>query len=126
MPFFIDYMRGVLSWETTDNVVAKLKDGLDRFEKAAGFRCRSYISNSFNGMRDVRRSLISEKVDQWAYVCAAHCLNNLSEGIEKLRFCDVIKEGIFISKTVRNNNLLLKPFDVFCSDKCGKKYALLM
>lgn len=59
LPVFIEYLRADLKTETTSNVVIRLKAIMRRFDENVGLKCaNSFISDSINGVRDVRRALV--------------------------------------------------------------------
>lgn len=124
-PLFVEYLRSDLNRETTGNVVEKINDVVNRLDQASGIRCvTNFISDSCNGMRDVRRTLVSQKKIKWAYGCAAHCFNNFCEDIGKHIFKNVVKEAVFISKTTKNVGMIRKIFDEICVEKHKRKYSL--
>lgn len=58
IPLFIEYMKSDLQRETTPNVVSKLEDNIKRLDEKIGIKCvTSFVSDSCNGMRDVRKKL---------------------------------------------------------------------
>lgn len=125
IPFFIEYMRSDLKRETTPNVVKKLEDTIKRLHEKVGMKCiSSFVSDSCNGMRDVRKTLQEKNLVRWSYGCAAHCLNNFSEDIGKNLFKDVIKKCVFIMKTIKNNGMLRKIFDKICMEKHKRTFSL--
>lgn len=70
LSFFIEYLRADLKRETTSNVVSRLKNTMGRLDEKVGFKCtNSFISDSYNGMRDVCKVLVEEKIATWEYGC---------------------------------------------------------
>lgn len=126
LPFFLEYLVSDLQRETAINLKCKLIDVLRRMEEVFGFRIRSFISDSCNLMVRVRNELVEEKRVDWAYGCVAHALNNFCEDIGKLKFSTVLKEALFVSKTIRNKHLLRKLYEVLCEEKLGKPYAMVL
>lgn len=62
-PLFIEYLKSDMHRETTANVAAKVKDVLQRIDEKLGFKCcDAFISDSCNGMRDLRKRLVEDKV----------------------------------------------------------------
>lgn len=62
-PIFIEYIKGDLDRETTPNVVSKVEDSIRRLNEKVGSQCvNSFVSDSCNGMRDVRKKLIEKKL----------------------------------------------------------------
>ena len=108
LPFFIEYLRSDLGRETTCNVFARTGDCMMRLDQNIGFKCcYSFISDSCNGMRDVRKELLSKKLFKWVYECCTHCLHNLSEDLgSKLSVSGTMKKALFISKTIKSTGLL--------------------
>lgn len=76
LPLFIEYRRSDMLRETTGNVVDKVKDVMTRIEQKVGFRCSfSFVSDSCNGMRVVRKRMVVEKIFRWVYGYVAHSLS---------------------------------------------------
>lgn len=124
-PLFIEYLRSDLKRETTPNVVAKLTDTIRRLDETVGVKCVSnFVSDSCNGMRDVRKKLQEKQLVRWAYGCAAHSLNNFTEDIAKLLFKNVIKKCVFMVKTIKNTGMVRKIFDKLCTEKFQRNFSL--
>lgn len=81
-----------------------------------------FVSDSFNGMGDIRKVLQNEHVDKWAYGCATHCLNNLSVDLTKITYMtDTIKQCVYVRKTDNNTALVSKVFHTQCKSIWAKR-----
>lgn len=125
-PFFIEYLRADLKRETTVNVVAKLEDTIKRIDESTSIRTIfSFVSDSCNGMRDVRKRLLQKKLVKWEYGCASHCLHNLSCDIGQLDpFKELTKKAVYVSKSVKNTGMIRKLYDSLCTEKYGKPLVM--
>lgn len=135
LPYFIEFLRADLKRETTENLVAKIRDVLDRFRaflRGAGFvkddddefdlsAVLSFVSDSCNGMRALRTALQELALVLFAYGCMPHCLNNLCKDICALpRFKTFVKNCLFIAKAFKNVGMLRKLLEMLCVEKLGK------
>lgn len=94
IPFFVSYLRSFLKGETIQNVVAKVKGTVARLKYVIGYTPGSFVSDSCNGMRAVRRTLLEDKVFKWVYGCVAHWFSTFCEDICKMSFTELIKMSI--------------------------------
>ena len=82
---FVEYLSSDFQRDTTPNVVQKLKATIDKIDTKVGFKCiTSFISDSCNGMSDVRKVLMKNKLVRWKYGCEPHCINNFCQEIGKV------------------------------------------
>lgn len=128
-PLFIEYLRSDLKRETTVNVVDKIEDVMRRLDEQTGFQMSAYsfISESCNGMRDVRRKLVEKKLVLWEYGCSTHCLHNLSSDIGSLEpFKGNIKDALYVSKTVKNTGMVRKLYEQLCEEKFGAALTMVL
>lgn len=124
-PLFIEYLRSDLKKETTPNVVAKLTESIRSLDQTVGMKCVSnFVSDSCNGMRDVRKKLQEKNLVRWSYGCAAHALNNFTEDIAKLLFRNLIKKCVFAVKSIKNTSMVRKLFDRLCCEKFNRTFSL--
>lgn len=126
LPMFLEYLVADLRKDTASNVKAKVVDFLTRIEPLVGFKCQSFISDSCNLMIAVRKMLVADKNVLWAYGCAAHALNNFCEDLARACFSIVLKEGLFLAKSIRGKHLLRKLFDTICEERLGCTYSLVL
>lgn len=77
LPKCVASSRAYMNRETTENVAEKLRDMIGRFDERLRFRCaQAFISDSCNGMGDLRKMPAGGKLVHWAHGCVAHYLNN--------------------------------------------------
>lgn len=95
-------------------------------EKVGGRRpVFELLSNSCSGMRDVRRSLLSQKKVEWFHKCRASVLNIFSFDMLRLPAIQrVTKESLYASKTVKNVCLVRYKFEQLCDAKLGMSYVM--
>lgn len=99
---------------------------MGKLDSAVGFKCsRSFISDSCNGMRDLSRVVVEEKVT-WAYGCVTHCMKNIGEGLCRECIAPVIKQPLLVAKTVRGTNMIRKIFESLCIDKLTMVYGFVL
>lgn len=123
--FFVEYLTVDLKLETTANVVEKFVDFLTLLDVSKGIKCvDSFISDSWNGMRDVRRNLWDLKIVIWVYGGAAHFFNNFCEDNGKLVFKDIFREAIYVWKTTKNVSMVRNIFDKICVEKHNRRFSL--
>lgn len=54
--FFVEYLKADVKRNTTDNIIMKLQDFMRKRNEKMGFRCcKSFLSDSCNTMRYVRK-----------------------------------------------------------------------
>lgn len=95
--------------ENTENVVARVKDVTRRPIEGVWFKgCTGFVSDSCNGMRDVWRVLVEQKIVSCVYGCVTHYHNNCCEEIYKESFLPTVKEALFVAKTMRRMNMVQK------------------
>lgn len=118
IPCFIESLQSDIRREITANVVQKIVDVKKRLDEMVGFDSSyAFISYSCNGMRDVIHKLLQQKVFMWVSGCDTHCIQNLSLDLVKMpEFSSVIKNAMFVSKTVKNVGIIRKMFYVICNE----------
>jgi hypothetical protein len=88
---------------------------------------RSFISDSFNVMRAVRRSLVDNHTVDFAYGCAANALNNIFEDIVKTKAVkESVRRAMFIAVSIKNDHLLREIYESLAKEDLGKKCAIML
>lgn len=77
-------------------------------------------------MQSVHAKLLAYNAVKMAYSCVVHALNNCGENVAKVKYDTVLKQGLFVSKTVRSQNLLRQSFDSICEETIGKQYNMVL
>ncbi|KAI0557485.1 Ribonuclease H-like protein [Gracilaria domingensis] len=128
VPLFIEYLRSDLNRETAENMVARLKNLLERLTVKLGQSpCFGFISDSCNAMRALRARLLELHTMKFTYSCSTHCLHNLSMDIGRLPILSAtVKQAMFVSKTVKNVGLLRKLYESICMEMKGRIYAMVL
>lgn len=124
IPFFIEYLQTDRRGEVAENVVFNVIDVLDRIERNTGLRCDSFISDYCNFMRPFCFLLKQRKAVLWIFDCVIYCLNNFFKDIVRRIFKDVLKNTLFVLRTVRGKHLLRRLFEVTCTEHIGKVYHI--
>lgn len=127
-PFLIECLRGNLKQETVQNLVVLISGVLQRLEDVVGYRCWSgFVSrSSSNAMMALRQGLVDSNLFTWEYGCSQHLLNNLiTEFLSMDRFKFIMKKCVFLSKSFKNDNALLKTLKKMCIIKLGRVSASL-
>ncbi|KAE9220734.1 hypothetical protein PF004_g13241 [Phytophthora fragariae] len=136
-PWFAEYLKSNLKKETAGEVFGKVASVISRLNEFANppgtdeadqiKRVFAFVSDSCNLMRAVRTLLYNEGVVRLTYGCSAHALNNFCEDIAKLTSMKTgIRRAGFISKTIKNQNLLSKIFSELSKELVGKSYAMVL
>lgn len=94
-PMFMELLPADMKRRKTAIVGTKLMNTIRNIEQKVGCPCvTNFISDSCDGMRNVRKKLVEQKVVKLQYVCAPHCLTNFTEEIRLLLFKDEIKFAV--------------------------------
>lgn len=107
---FIEYMCADVKRETIPNVPGNLKDIISRLHKPLNtIAIHAFLTDSFNGIRDICSVLQNERFVKWAYGCVAHCLHNLCLYLTKtVKMTEPIKQCSYVLKTVKNTGHMRK------------------
>lgn len=138
-PWFAEYLNSNLKKESADEVFGKISSVILRLNEFINppdpsshingeqRRIFAFISDSCNLMRAVRTKLFNHGTVQLTYGCSAHALNNFCEDIAKIASVkESIRRGVYVSKTIKNQNLLNKIFNMLCIEMVGKPYAMVL
>ncbi|KAE8956558.1 hypothetical protein PR001_g31693, partial [Phytophthora rubi] len=136
-PWFAEYLKSNLKKDTAGEVFGKVASVISRLNEFANppgtdeadqiKRVFAFVSDSCNLMRAVRTLLYNEGVVRLTYGCSAHALNNFCQDIAKLTSMKTgIRRAVFISKTIKNQNLLSKIFSELYKELVGKSYAMVL
>jgi len=126
---FLEYLQRDLQRETSEHLAERLTDVLARLSVALGqpHNIVGFVSDSCNSMILLRKILVERNVVAYAYGCGAHALNNFSLDVLQLpQFSKLIKEVLWVAKTVKNTHMLRNLFDVVCVEKLCMHVALVL
>lgn len=92
-----------------------------------GFKwANSFISDNYNGVRDVRKVLVEETVVTRAYECVTQCLNFFCEVVSKLCFTSSVNQALCICKSMRGTGIVRKLLEALGMKKLGKVYWMFL
>jgi hypothetical protein len=122
---------GARSNNADDNALVEQDDGLVCCSKNEHF-CNPpifcFCSDSPSVMVKLRKDCLATKEFTFAYGCAPHAIHNLCMDLVK---CFpgvklVLKQIVFMVKTLKSSHLLLALFDKHCLEKYKKTYVLIL
>lgn len=79
--------------------------------------CFAFVSDSCNGMRDVRKVLCQRSIFTFAYGFSTHCLKNFCGDLGKLLLSDSIRNVLYVSRRIEKTTLTRELFEVICDGK---------
>jgi hypothetical protein len=88
----------------------------------------TFCSDSPSVMLKLRKDCIASNEFVFAYGCAPHAIHNLCMDLIK-HFPGVklvLKQVLYMVKTLRSSHLLLQLFDKLCQEKYKKTYVLIL
>ena len=88
----------------------------------------TFCSDSPSVMLKLRKDCLASNEFVFAYGCAPHAIHNLCMDLIK-RFSGVklvLKQILYMVKTLTSSHLLLQLFDKFCDEKYKKTYTLIL
>lgn len=88
----------------------------------------TFCSDSPSVMMKLRRDCLTSNEFVFAYGCAPHAINNLCMDLIKLfpGVKVVLKQILFMVKTLKSSHLLQQLFDKLCVEKYKKTYVLIL
>jgi hypothetical protein len=87
-----------------------------------------FYSDSPSVMVKLHKECLKTKEFAFAYSCAPHAIHNLCMDLIKnfLGVKHILKQIVFMVKTLKSSHLLLQLFDKLCLDKFKKTYVLIL
>lgn len=77
-------------------------------------------------MRVMRRKQLEQKVIPWEYGCSTHYLHSLSSEIGPLEpFKSIVKDDLYVSKTVKYTGMVRKLYEQICEEKFAKMFTMV-
>lgn len=109
------------------NVAERVKDVISRFNRRTGINnIYEFVSNSYDGMRDVSNQLQNNRTIKWGCGHALRCLNILLVVVSKaFQITDVVNDFLCVAKTLKNTTMVRASFELLLEDQVHKKSLLL-
>jgi hypothetical protein len=88
----------------------------------------TFCSDSPSVMQKLRKDCLTSKEFMFAYACAPHAIHKLCMDLIKHfpGVTIVLKQNLFMVKTLKSSHLLLQLFDKLCLEKYKKAYILIL